>query len=117
MTQIFTTKVRDLVIPIGENVCSPIVQGDFETGDAQSISIITPVNADQGTFYIEIAEKGDAESTDDFFPLEDNNGNFILAPSPGRAKEYQLPSWPSWRIRAAAAVSIETTFKIMKSHY
>jgi hypothetical protein len=115
--QLFTSKVRDLVIPIGEDAVSPVVQGVFETQDAQAILIICPLNADGGDFVIEVSDSEQADEDSDFFTLTDDNGNAVLAPKPGCAKSYPLPAWPSWRIKAPAGVSVETVFSVFKSHY
>lgn len=117
MTQLFTSKVRDLVIPIGNDAVSPVVQGVFETQDAQAILIITPSDADSQDYIIEISPVEMATDLDEFFPLVDDNGNTVLAPPPGYSKNYPLPTWPSWRIRGLAAASKETTFQVFKSHY
>lgn len=114
---LFTTKVRNLTIPEGSQY-SDVVQGEFETQDAETITLIAPADMDNAIpFQIQVSGNPLATSEDSFSDLEDQNGTPILAPPSGKAREYVKPAWPSWRIKAGAAVVAETTFQVHKTHY
>lgn len=116
MSSQFTTKVCDLLIPIGANAVTPVVQGDFTTQDAETITIFTPSNADPVPFHIQLAPSGTALDSDDFYDLRDENGDLVLLGAAGEAKEFHFPAWPSWRIKAGSPVSRDTVFPVFKSH-
>lgn len=112
----YVTKVRDLIILAGDQY-SAIVQGEFETMDAESIIMDADADNDNATpFQIQICSNLRATVSDAFGSLEDQSGNPILAPSAGKVREFIYPAWPSWRIKAGAAVAKESKFRISKSH-
>lgn len=116
-SSIFTTKCADVIIPVGSQY-SRIVQGEFETQDAQSILIIAPANASgEIPFQIQVCAKGQATETDLFSDLYDQQDNPVLAPTASKAKQYDFPAWGSWRIKSAAPVATATSFQVSKSHY
>jgi predicted secreted protein len=113
---LFTTKVADLTILLGDQY-SRIVQGEFETQDTLSLTIVAPAEMSGDIpFQIQVCAKGMAKSTDVFSNLIDDNDNPVLAPSAGKAKTFLYPSWGSWRIKAGQAVTVETTFQVAKVH-
>lgn len=112
----FTTKVRDLVIPIGEDAISPVVQGDFETNDAEALMIVSRPTNEPIDGHLQVAGSGVATELSDFYDLEDTDGYLVFTPNPGRARVYKMLPMPSWRIKLDAVTSQENVFEVYKIH-
>lgn len=112
---LFTTLVKTITIPLGADA-SEIMQGEFTTGDAESISFLTPLDAVPAGYGIEVYGQEQATEDDTPYLLVDSQGLPIRLGIPGTAVTIQAPCWPSWRIKADAAVATDVSFHVFKTH-
>jgi hypothetical protein len=117
MTTSFTDKLPDLTIPTGSNVSNILNANIFE--DAQSITLHGPstLGADSAfTYTLEVSEKRDAVSTDQWNTLQAGDPVADVS-APGVSKSRDYPEWVrsgSVRLKSSANVTAPRTWKASK---
>lgn len=115
IASLFTTKVCDILIALGE-LGSTVMQSEFTTQDAESLLFMTPEDANDGPYGIEVCDDPVPNNNSTWFTLVDSSGTPIILPDPGKAAQLAPITFPSWRIKPTQPASADTTFKLWKTH-